>query len=76
MNVPLEAETLAGAIKVGQYYLEHSMAAFDMMGLSDPQDVKDAKYIRSDACTWWHLLGCLRISSQNQSHTETVHLLC
>lgn len=47
MNVPLEAETLAGAIKVGQYYLEHSMAAFDMMGLSDPQDVKDAKYIIS-----------------------------
>lgn len=30
VNVPLEAETLAGAIKVGQYYLEHSMAAFDM----------------------------------------------
>lgn len=47
VNVPLEAETLAGAIKVGQYYLEHSMAAFDMMGLSDPQDVKDAKYIIS-----------------------------
>ncbi|EKC68571.1 hypothetical protein LEA_08727, partial [human gut metagenome] len=33
--------------KVGQYYLEHSKAAFDMMGLSDPQDVKDAKYIIS-----------------------------
>ena len=47
VNVPLEAETLAGAIKVGRYYLEHSMAAFDMMGLSDPQDVKDAKYIIS-----------------------------
>ena len=47
VNVPLETETLAGAIKVGQYYLEHSMAAFDMMGLSDPQDVKDAKYIIS-----------------------------
>lgn len=47
VNVPLEAETLAGAIKVGQYYLEHSKAAFDMMGLSDPQDVKDAKYIIS-----------------------------
>ena len=47
VNVPLEAETLAGAIKVGQYYLEHSMTAFDMMGLSDPQDVKDAKYIIS-----------------------------
>lgn len=47
VNVPLEAETLAGAIKVGQYYLEHSKVAFDMMGLSDPQDVKDAKYIIS-----------------------------
>lgn len=47
VNVPLETETLAGAIKVGQYYLEHSKAAFDMMGLSDPQGVKDAKYIIS-----------------------------
>lgn len=46
-NVPLEAETMAAAIQVGKYYLEHSQAAFDIMGMSDPQDVKDAKYIIS-----------------------------
>lgn len=46
-NVLLDAETLTAAIEVGKYYLEHSKAAFDIMGLSDPQDVKDAKYIIS-----------------------------
>lgn len=25
---------------------------------------------------WWHLLGCLQTSNQNQSHTETVRLPC
>lgn len=47
VNVPLSVETLRDAIKVGKYYLEHSKNAFDIMGLSDPQDVKDAKYIIS-----------------------------
>lgn len=35
-----------------------------------------ASWDQVDACTWWHLLGCLQTSSQNQSHTETVRLLC
>ena len=46
-NVPLEEETMKAAIEVGKYYLEHSKAAFDIMGLSDPPDVQDAKYIIS-----------------------------
>lgn len=47
VNVPLEADTMRSAIAIGKYYLEHSKAAFDIMGLSDPQDVQDAKYIIS-----------------------------
>lgn len=46
-NEPLSADTMEAAVQVGKYYLEHSKAAFDIMGLSDPQDVKDAKYIIS-----------------------------
>lgn len=45
VNVPLEGETMRAAIEIGKYYLEHSKVAFDIMGLSDPKDVKDAKYI-------------------------------
>lgn len=46
-NVPLESNTMIAAIEVGKYYLGHSKAAFDIMGLSDPPEVKDAKYILS-----------------------------
>ncbi len=44
---PVSGETMASAIEIGKYYLEHSKAAFDIMGLSDPPDVQDAKYIIS-----------------------------
>lgn len=46
-NVSLEEDTMKSAIEIGKYYLEHSKAAFDIMGLSDPPDVQDAKYIIS-----------------------------
>ncbi len=46
-NVLLEEDTMAAAIEIGKYYLEHSKQAFDIMGLSEPQDVRDAKYIIS-----------------------------
>ena len=29
----------------GNYFLEHAKAAFDIMGMSEPQEEKDAKYI-------------------------------
>lgn len=47
VNVLLEEDTMKSAIEIGKYYLEHSKVAFDIMGISDPQDVKDAKYIIS-----------------------------
>ena len=47
VNVLLEENTMKSAIEIGKYYLEHSKAAFDIMGLSDPPEVQDAKYIIS-----------------------------
>lgn len=72
VNVPLEAETLAGAIKVGQYYLEHSMAAFDMMGLSDPQDVKDAKYIKRFNMYYGDSRILLRLAKENDERLADI----
>lgn len=47
VNIPLEENTMKAAIEVGKYYLEHSKQAFDIMGMSEPQEVKEAKYILS-----------------------------
>ena len=47
VNVLLSEDTMSAAIEIGKYYLEHSKAAFDIMGLSEPQEVKDARYIIS-----------------------------
>lgn len=47
VNVLLEEDTMKSAIAIGRYYLEHSKAAFDIMGLMETQDVKDGKYIVS-----------------------------
>ncbi|KJJ71703.1 YfjI family protein [Clostridium sp. FS41] len=44
-NVPVSGETMKNAIGMGRYFLEHAKAAFAIMGLSDPPEVKDAKYI-------------------------------
>lgn len=47
VNTLLEDSTMKSAIEIGKYYLDHSKMAFDIMGLSDPQEVKEAKYIIS-----------------------------
>lgn len=47
VNILLEEDTMKSAITIGKYYLEHSKAAFDIMGLMETQDIKDAKYIVS-----------------------------
>lgn len=47
VNVPLSKETLNKAVIVSQYYLEHSKAVFDTAGITEPDDVRDAKYIIS-----------------------------
>lgn len=44
-TVPLELETMQRAEAIGNYYLEHALAAFRLSGLCDPPEVKDAKYI-------------------------------
>lgn len=44
-NVPVSGETMENAIGMGRYFLAHAKAAFAIMGLSDPPEVKDAKYI-------------------------------
>lgn len=46
-NLLLESDTMESAILIGKYFLEHSKAAFDIMGLSEPQEIKDARYIIS-----------------------------
>ena len=38
-------ETMKNAEAIGSYYLAHAQAAFQVMGLSDGPEVKDAKYI-------------------------------
>lgn len=57
---PVSTDTMEAAIKIGKYYLEHSKAAFDIMGLSDPPDVQDAKYI----------ISRLEIKTQNTQITQ------
>jgi len=44
-RVPIDGETMAAAIQIGHYFADHAKTAFRKMGLSEPQEVKDAKYI-------------------------------
>ena len=47
VNMLLEEDTMKSAITIGRYYLEHSKAAFDIMGMLEDKVTKDAKYIIS-----------------------------
>lgn len=42
---PVSLNTMQQAETIGGYCLEHARAAFQLMGLSDSKEVKDAKYI-------------------------------
>ena len=44
-QVPLTAETMQAAETIGEYFLAHARAAFQIMGITEGQDTKDAKYI-------------------------------
>ena len=44
-NHKISGKTMADAIEIGRYFREHAEAAFNIMGLLDPQEVRDAKYI-------------------------------
>ena len=46
-NVLVDEETMSAAIDIGKYYLEHSKQAFDIMGVSESQDIRMQKYIIS-----------------------------
>lgn len=47
MSVQLEENTMKSAIKIGMYLIEHAKSIFEDFGLSEPKDIKDAKYILS-----------------------------
>lgn len=42
---PVSLNTMKQAETIGGYFLEHARAAFQLMGLSDSKEIKDAKYI-------------------------------
>lgn len=44
-KVPVELGTMQRAETIGNYFLEHAIAAFHVSGLADDQATKDAKYI-------------------------------
>ena len=41
----IDGDTMKEAIEMARYYQAHAEAAFNIMGLSDPPEVRDAKYI-------------------------------
>lgn len=41
----ISGKTMHNAIEMGRYFKAHAEAAFDIMGLMDPPEVRDAKYI-------------------------------
>lgn len=44
-QVPVSLETMKAAQTIGEYFLEHTRAAFQVIGLAENQESKDAKYI-------------------------------
>lgn len=44
-EVPLSGDTVRRARAIGDYFVEHARTAYQLAGLSDDQDTRDAKYI-------------------------------
>lgn len=44
-QVPVSLDTMKAAQTIGEYFLEHTRAAFQIMGLTESREIKDAKYI-------------------------------
>ena len=44
-QVPVSLNTMKAAQTIGEYFLEHTRAAFQIMGLTESKEVKDATYI-------------------------------
>lgn len=43
--MPVSLSTMKSAQIIGEYFLEHTRAAFQIMGLMESREVKDGKYI-------------------------------
>lgn len=43
--IPIERGTIQNAIEIGKYFLEHEKVVSNILGASDPEDVRNAKYI-------------------------------
>lgn len=41
----ISGQTMNNAVEIGRYFRAHAEAAFNLMGLTDPPEVRDAKYI-------------------------------
>lgn len=44
-EVPVSLDTMLAAQAIGGYFLEHARAAFQMMGITESREEKDARYI-------------------------------
>lgn len=63
-QVLLNENTMRNAIEMGRYFFAHAKAAFDIMGITEPQQVKDAKYI---------LKKIDSLISQNTQNTQNIN---
>lgn len=43
--IPLSEDTFQRARRIGEYFLEHAKGAFQLLGMTEPPEVTDAKYI-------------------------------
>ena len=41
----VSGQTMGNAVEIGRYFRTHARAAFNIMGLTDSPEVRDAKYI-------------------------------
>ena len=47
VNVPLEKETMEHAVQIASYFLKHAQEVFETSGITESEDIKNAKYIIS-----------------------------
>lgn len=63
-QILLNENTMRNAIEMGRFFLAHAKAAFDIMGITETQQVKDAKYI---------LKKIDSLISQNTQNTQNIN---
>lgn len=65
-DTPVDWATIRDAQQIGEYFLAHARAAYQIMGMSDNQAAKDAKYI----------LRRLESTGQTEISKRDLHQLC